>query len=804
MDSKDDITSLSGSSNTLNDNKKTVNIVDTDDENEGFASGQDEPFETDTYNSLLPLVKDTNVKDDVEETFSEAKPDLDDDENQPKISDKVQENVESNKLGEKILDKVVESDKLESKNLEDKVVESDKLESKNPEDKVVESDKLESKNPEDKVVENVENDKLGSDNVAENESKILDEVVKSSEGDKVVESDKLGENLSESKEGEVVVENGVKVTNEGDSVVEDIKVDVATADSGVAVVIKKPDEVVDKVVDEVEEEDDDEDEDVLLVGGPDDDEEEEVVGGDDDDVKVTEKTVVESPKVESDVKVVESRDLGFDGVSDVNVTPEGDSVVESMDVDLAKPGLAGVAVKDVKGTSEEDSVVEAVDVDLPVAGVAGVAVVMKTEEEGGDLAVDDAEKMDRVLEEVVDKEVVGVTDGKFSPLGDVEVEDSSNKNKPIAEPEVEKVVDSEGVENASATFKMTVGDAEDMSVAGLEDVASQATDDNGPADKFVLEEAAEKDDDNEEGYDGTPSDEEETDGVVFGSSEAAKQFMEELEGGSSNTGGENSQDRSQMMDGQIVTDSDEEDDDDEEDGKEIFDSAALAALLKAAADGGTEGGNITFSSQDGSRLFSVERPQGLGPALQAMRAAPRPPRSSMFNGSALPVTETDPNLTEEERKKLEKLQAIRVKFLRLIQRLGLSTDESVAAQVLYRLALVGGRQTGQAFSLDAAKQKAAELEAEGSDDLDFGLNILVIGKAGVGKSATINSIFGEDKTSISAFQPATGSVKEISGMVGGVPIRVFDTPGLKSSIMEQGYNRSVLASAKKFTKKNPP
>ncbi|GJT79672.1 translocase of chloroplast 159, chloroplastic [Tanacetum coccineum] len=99
--------------------------------------------------------------------------------------------------------------------------------------------------------------------------------------------------------------------------------------------------------------------------------------------------------------------------------------------------------------------------------------------------------------------------------------------------------------------------------------------------------------------------------------------------------------------------------------------------------------------------------------------------------------------------------------------------------------------------------RAAEVEAKESDDLDFGLNIVAIGKAGVGKSATINSIFGEDKTSINAFQFATGSVKEISGVVGGVPIRVFDTPGLKSSIMEKGNDKSVLASAKKFTKKNP-
>ncbi|KAI3749502.1 hypothetical protein L2E82_20116 [Cichorium intybus] len=96
-------------------------------------------------------------------------------------------------------------------------------------------------------------------------------------------------------------------------------------------------------------------------------------------------------------------------------------------------------------------------------------------------------------------------------------------------------------------------------------------------------------------------------------SEAAKQFMEELERGSGEGGGgESSQDRSQMVDGQIVTDSDEED------GKELFDSVALAALLKVAADGGSEGGNITFSSQDSSRLFTVERPAGLGPSFQTM------------------------------------------------------------------------------------------------------------------------------------------------------------------------------------------
>ncbi|MCI20261.1 translocase of chloroplast 159 chloroplastic-like, partial [Trifolium medium] len=41
-------------------------------------------------------------------------------------------------------------------------------------------------------------------------------------------------------------------------------------------------------------------------------------------------------------------------------------------------------------------------------------------------------------------------------------------------------------------------------------------------------------------------------------------------------------------------------------------------------------------------------------------------------------------------------------------------------------------------------------------------------------------------------------------MVDGVKIRVFDTPGLKSSAFEQSYNRKVLSNVKKLTKKCPP
>ncbi|KAA8543112.1 hypothetical protein F0562_021393 [Nyssa sinensis] len=352
---------------------------------------------------------------------------------------------------------------------------------------------------------------------------------------------------------------------------------------------------------------------------------------------------------------------------------------------------------------------------------------------------------------------------------------------------------------------------------GLEDTISGRIHSSKSAEpSFILapqvildaEDEAKNNTDEDGGIVGSSSDEE-TDRMIFGSSEAAKQFIEELErgaGADSHLGAESSHDHSQGIDGQIVTDSDEDMNIDEEgDGKELFDSAALSALLKAATSAGSDSGSITITPQDGSRLFSAERPAGLGSSIRSLRPAPRTNRSNLFSPSSLTTGgESENNLSEEEKKKLEKVQLIRVKFLRLIQRLGLSPEESIAAQVLYRLALVAGRQTNQSFSVDAAKRTAMQLEAVGKDDLDFSVNILVLGKSGVGKSATINSILGEEKAIIDAFEPATTTVKEIGGMVDGVKIRIFDTPGLKSSVMEQAFNRGVLSSIKKFTKKNPP
>ncbi|OMO98468.1 Translocon at the outer envelope membrane of chloroplast [Corchorus olitorius] len=286
--------------------------------------------------------------------------------------------------------------------------------------------------------------------------------------------------------------------------------------------------------------------------------------------------------------------------------------------------------------------------------------------------------------------------------------------------------------------------------------------------------------------------------LIFGSSETTKHVLSEAEHGMNPTSllKVDSEDQLETAHQQIAIDSaDEAEAEGEHDIKELFDSAALAALLKAAAGAESDGGGITVTSTDGSRVFSLERPARSGSSFHPSRVAP---------ASHTVHDVSKDNISDEEKKRLEKLQLIRVKFLRLVKRLGHSPTDPMVAQVLYRLALAFGSLSSQEFTLESARIAAMQLEDEGKDDLDFSLNIVVLGKTGVGKSASINSIFREQKSRIDAFEPATTAVKEIVGTVDGVKMRIFDTPGLKSPMTEEATNRKLLASIKRFVRKFPP
>lgn len=161
------------------------------------------------------------------------------------------------------------------------------------------------------------------------------------------------------------------------------------------------------------------------------------------------------------------------------------------------------------------------------------------------------------------------------------------------------------------------------------------------------------------------------------------------------------------------------------------------------------------------------------------------PNASSPTQLASTTDETTNNEASEGNETREKLQNIRVKFLRLAHRLGQSPQNQVVAQVLYRLGLAeslrGGSTTTTnrmgAFSFDRANALAMEAEAtHQEEELDFACTILVLGKTGVGKSATINSLFDERKSVTSAFSPSTKKVHEIVGTVHGIKVLISFAP----------------------------
>ncbi|XP_039006851.1 translocase of chloroplast 120, chloroplastic-like [Hibiscus syriacus] len=206
-------------------------------------------------------------------------------------------------------------------------------------------------------------------------------------------------------------------------------------------------------------------------------------------------------------------------------------------------------------------------------------------------------------------------------------------------------------------------------------------------------------------------------------------------------------------------------------------------------------------------------PAGLGRAAPLLEPAPRVVQQPRVNGNVSQAAQRneDPASGEadESDETREKLQLIRVKFLRLAHRLGQGPHNVVVAQVLYRLGLaeqLQGRNGGRvgAFSFDRASAMAEQLEAAGNEPLDFSCTIMVLGKTGVGKSATINSIFDEVKFGTDAFQTGTKKVQDVVGTVHGIKVRIIDTPGLLPSWSDQHQNEKTLHSVKHFIKKTPP
>ncbi|XP_022938149.1 translocase of chloroplast 90, chloroplastic-like [Cucurbita moschata] len=160
---------------------------------------------------------------------------------------------------------------------------------------------------------------------------------------------------------------------------------------------------------------------------------------------------------------------------------------------------------------------------------------------------------------------------------------------------------------------------------------------------------------------------------------------------------------------------------------------------------------------------------------------------------------------------LTKLEDLQVQFFRLLQRIGQTQNNLLVEKVLYRIHLATLIQVGESDLIKVnlgrgkASAKAAEQEAAGIPESNFTFRILVLGKTGVGKSATINSLFDQAKTDTDAFQPATGRIQEIVGTINGIKVSIIDTPGFSQcSSGNMKRNKKIMVSVKRYIRKSPP
>ncbi|WPT15156.1 Translocase of chloroplast 120 [Picochlorum sp. SENEW3] len=192
---------------------------------------------------------------------------------------------------------------------------------------------------------------------------------------------------------------------------------------------------------------------------------------------------------------------------------------------------------------------------------------------------------------------------------------------------------------------------------------------------------------------------------------------------------------------------------------------------------------------------------------------PRPRPASQTRNAA--VTAAVPQNTQqqqegavEESPKVAKIrkqvQGFRTDIYRAALRLRYPTRSTMIQQVMFRLGMAEKihleSQQQQGDVEGRAQAEAERLEVLG-EPLDFSCKVLVLGMAGVGKTATLHNLLGIEP--LSGYHP-TDSVQILRGEVNGIGVTFIDTPGLNPGPSCQADNLKILHAAKRAFQKHKP